>query len=462
MSSSTERSCEDLLQDNKRLKKKLQECREENRGLAQDYNGLHDEFNEAVDLYNKAREKIKKLREKNIGLQDEVEDLENEQKQQEAKIKEKTQKIRHMVKERNDLQERLARKAQETDGVGATLNFEQKQNIAASTRLDKQLGDETFRKAFDQIYERFRECFLVVRRRQQFDIKTALSDKSWEKWLSKRVPGWKDNTFDDRLHVCIALVSKAFIQFVNDQFVFGLPNKDPIQAAWWAWLTLAQGPQTSRSEKDVKQWLALTSTVLTNNHRDLMVQAREDSLDMLLNNMKANLETATTLEFTDAIRRRLSDAISPHLTTLRMLHYQEWNYKLNMVTASREGAPVRFSRARMEGMFGEETGFVQGSLFPQLCRLEENDEDEDESYTVICKARVVVVATWGDEPMKDVDEDSGDSDEEEMIVAEGLDSKDANSILVEDEEEAEAEGEKKQNVIADSFDKAQDEMDEGA
>lgn len=108
-----------------------------------------------------------------------------------------------------------------------------------------------------------------------------------------------------------------------------------------------------------------------------MLQAREDSLEFLLDNMREHLEAVTTLEFTDVIRRRLSDAIALHLTTLRMLHYQDWAYKLEMVDASRKGAPVFFSWARMEGMFWEETGFVQASLFPQLCRLEENVEDDE-------------------------------------------------------------------------------------
>jgi hypothetical protein len=93
-----------------------------------------------------------------------------------------------------------------------------------------------------------------------------------------------------------------------------------------------------------------------------MVQARDDSLDLLLDNMKKDLEAVTTLEFTDAIRRRLSDAIAPHLPTLRMLHYQEWDYKLDMVDASRKGAPVAFSPARMKRMFWEETG-----LSKQVC-----------------------------------------------------------------------------------------------
>ncbi|KAI4720034.1 hypothetical protein E4T48_03672 [Aureobasidium sp. EXF-10727] len=463
MSSSPEKSREDLLQDNERLKQQLQKSRGLNVELTNDYNALVDEFN---DLNDRHAAKLAKLKEKRNGIQQlmeendllqiEIDGLETDQKQLDAKVKEKTRSIRKMVKERDELQEKLAKRAHKADGSLVTLNFEVKQNIATSTRLDKQLGDETFRRAMDQIYERFRECFLVVRRSQEFDIKTALSNSFWERFLSKRVPSWRDNTLDDRLYVCIALVSQAFTQFVNNQFVFGLPNKNPIQAAWWAWMTLADEPQTSQSQQDVKKWLALTSTVLTNNHRDLMVQAREDSLDFLLDSMKENLEIVTTLEFTDAIRRRLSDAISPHLTTLRMLHYQEWNYNLKMVTASREGAPVRFSRAHMEGMFWEETGFVQASLFPQLCRLEEDDEDdedENDNYTVICKARVAVVADW-EEEMQDAGEDPGDSD--------GLDGEDEANDSIKNEE---AEGEKKKNnnnVIADSFDKAENEMDQSA
>ena len=73
-----------------------------------------------------------------------------------------------MVKERNGVQEKLSRAAKKAEGANLSLNYEVKQSIAASTRLDKQLGDETFRNAMDQIYERFRECCLMVRRKQDF------------------------------------------------------------------------------------------------------------------------------------------------------------------------------------------------------------------------------------------------------------------------------------------------------
>lgn len=156
-----------------------------------EYNSLVQEYNEAVDFHDTAQRKIKKLREKNQdlnakieNLQEEVADLEQERDGQMIKAKEKTQKIRDMVKERNDLQEKLAEVVEKAGEARVSLNYEVKQSIAASTRLDKQLGDEAFRKVMDQIYERFRECFLMVRRKQEF----GQSGKPYRK--NKRADAW--------------------------------------------------------------------------------------------------------------------------------------------------------------------------------------------------------------------------------------------------------------------------------
>jgi DNA repair exonuclease SbcCD ATPase subunit len=162
----------DLLQENERLKQDLRSFREENEI---ELENLRIEYDEAVDLYDGALKRIKNLKEKNQALErkieeltDEVADLEEERDVETRRAKEKTQKIRDMVRERNDLQEKLGEVAAKADKVHVSLNYEAKQSIAASTKLDKQLGDETFRKAMDQIYERFRECFLTVRRKQDF------------------------------------------------------------------------------------------------------------------------------------------------------------------------------------------------------------------------------------------------------------------------------------------------------
>jgi chromosome segregation ATPase len=170
------------LQENERLKQELRSCREEK---ATELESLKIEYDEAVDLYNgalvrikKLKEKIEALKEKNEALKDEVTDLEQERDMETRRAKEKTQKIRDMVKERSDLQEKLGEVAAKADKVHVSLDYEAMQSIAASTRLDKQLGDETFRKAMDQIYERFRECFLTVRRKQHFgQFKTFFRNK---------------------------------------------------------------------------------------------------------------------------------------------------------------------------------------------------------------------------------------------------------------------------------------------
>jgi uncharacterized coiled-coil DUF342 family protein len=199
------------LQENERLKQELRRCREAN---AAELESLKIDYDEAADLYNGGLEKIKRLKQKNEALmkkteelKNEVADLEEERDVEKRRAKEKTQKIRDMVNERDDLQEKLGEVAAKANKVHVSLNYEAKQSIAASTKLDKQLGDETFRKAMDQIYERFRECFLMVRRKEEFgqferdmtarlqeltcrvvDIRTTLIDESWTKFLFKRVP----------------------------------------------------------------------------------------------------------------------------------------------------------------------------------------------------------------------------------------------------------------------------------
>ncbi|KAI5253725.1 hypothetical protein E4T42_02758 [Aureobasidium subglaciale] len=467
---SPDREGRDLLEHNKRLKQELRESKEECARHVNDYNTLVDEYNEMPGIQNaKLRtkiNKIKQLREESESLVLEIEDLEKHQEQQGNKIKKDTKLIRKLLEDRDDLQERLAKETEKTQRAHVNLDFKVKQSIATSTRLDKQLGDETFRKAMDQIYEKFRDCFLVVRRRQEFDIRTRPRNESLEKFLSKHVPSWRENNADVRLHVCISFVSRVLTQFVNSKFVFGMPNEDLINATWRAWTALAEGPQTSRSQRDVKRWMVMTSTVLTNNHQELMLQARQDSLNFMLDTMKQDLEAATTMDFTDAIRRRLSDAISPHLTTLRLLHFQEWKYKFNMVTASRKGEPVRFSRARMDGMFWEESGYVQASLFPQLCRLEEDEEDEGETYTVVCKARVAVVATVE----AAMDEKVGGDDEEMEGTADsgGVNNTEPRAglsrALGDDTMKAEDKNgeEPKRSTVSGSFEKEDDEMDERA
>ncbi|THX19424.1 hypothetical protein D6D12_10712 [Aureobasidium pullulans] len=470
LASSQTREGNGSMDEIERLKVRLGERVKERNELAVEYNKLMDEYqdvvdhnNATVDLIRKKNQRIKQLKEETVqdaksykdeieGLEEELEDLKKSHK---SKVETKSQTIRDMVEERKDLQITLSKKNQQVEKVRELLddrNFEAKKSIATTTRLDKQIGDETFRKAMDSIFERFRDCFMSIRRKHPFDVKTHLLDDALEQFLAKSVPKYKDNTSEEKLHVCVSLVSIVLTQFVNKKFVFGLPNKEPILSAWHTWQDLKEGAITPKSQREIKRWLALTSNILTDNHRELMIQAREESLELILEEMKKNLEAATTLQFTDALRRRLSDTISPHLITLRMLHFQDWEFRFDMVSASRKGDAVRFSRVSMEGLFWEETGFVQASLFPQLCRLEEGNEDGDNNYTVVCKARVAVTTTV-EEEMEDLGEHSADSDDEEM---ESADETRGDSENESESKEKKREEDTSQTVL-DSFDK-EDEM----
>ncbi|KAH0390434.1 hypothetical protein KCU89_g15597, partial [Aureobasidium melanogenum] len=91
------------------------------------------------------------------------------------------------------------------------------------------------------------------------------------------------------------------------------------------------------------------------------------------------------------MRKELSEAIVPFLRIMCMLPYQRWQYKFEMVPAVDERYWTSFDPTEMESMFvAENTGWLKASLFPRLCRLEWDDQDENYKRTVICRARVVV------------------------------------------------------------------------
>jgi chromosome segregation ATPase len=173
-------SSEDLTEDNQRLKRRLQESRAEHDQLVIEFNNLVDENikilgkNEKLEgKYETSQQKIKELKQAKEELEEDIEDanheLKRERKNYKAQLKTKSQKITNLVLERDELQQRLSIKIQETVEARETLNdkfFRAKKGIADATRLDKQLGDETFRNCLDQIFERFRDCFLSAYRRE--------------------------------------------------------------------------------------------------------------------------------------------------------------------------------------------------------------------------------------------------------------------------------------------------------
>lgn len=165
-------------------------------------------------------------------------------------------------------------------------------------------------------------------------------------------------------------------------------------------------PQNSESQKKFAQWLALTKEILTNKDRETMDNARGFVLEDVLDKSQELLEGLTDLKFTDDVRAELSEALAPFLETMCMLPYQRWQYSFEMVPAVEEDYWTPFDPVEMDGMFAEKTGWIKASLFPRLCRLEQDDEEVSNAKdylpdkllilaknferTVICKARVAV------------------------------------------------------------------------
>jgi hypothetical protein len=134
---------------------------------------------------------------------------------------------------------------------------------------------------------------------------------------------------------------------------------------------------------------------------------RERLLEYVLNDSLRMIQSLTDLEVSNSIRDELSDALDPLLRTVGMLDYQRWHYTFEMVPAFDGGNWNALDPTEMEGMFAEEIGWVKASLFPQLCRIQgdgQNEVSSTQKYligesltsiqnmrrTVVCKARVAV------------------------------------------------------------------------
>jgi hypothetical protein len=71
------------------------------------------------------------------------------------------------------------------------------------------------------------------------EIKARPSEVTIRDFLNLRVPSYKDNLEEDRVHICISIASMVLTEFVNDKYVFGMPSKEPVRSAWKAWQSLA-------------------------------------------------------------------------------------------------------------------------------------------------------------------------------------------------------------------------------
>jgi len=107
-----------------------------------------------------------------------------------------------------------------------------------------------------------------------------------------------------------------------------------------------------------------------------MEVARERLRDYILDSSLRMIQSLTNLQVSKSMHAELSDALDSLLQTLCMLEYQRWRYTFELMPANDEGHWTSLDPAEMEGMFAEEAGWVKASLFPQLCRIQEDGQDE--------------------------------------------------------------------------------------
>lgn len=122
-----------------------------------------------------------------------------------------------------------------------------KQKVAASSRVDNQISDETIREAMSCAFVAIKDCFWGAHRKQKFG-ELRYSDRSGyflltklpeitvdasycQQDLDRYVPSYKDNTKNDKIHLCILAVALFLVDVVNEQMAFGWPHDKYIQAA---------------------------------------------------------------------------------------------------------------------------------------------------------------------------------------------------------------------------------------
>ena len=108
----------------------------------------------------------------------------------------------------------------------------------------------------------------------------------------------------------------------------------------------------------------------------MMDSAQKTLLEEVLDKSQELLEGLTNLKISASIRDELSDALAPFLETMCMLPYQKWQSSLEMVRAIDEGDWTLLDPTEMEGEYAEKTEWVKASLFPRLCRIQGDGQDE--------------------------------------------------------------------------------------
>lgn len=129
----------------------------------------------------------------------------------------------------------------------------------------------------------------------------------------------------------------------------------------------------ANSKKKKQQWLVLTDELLSGEPNGPLDRAGCSSLNAILDRAGEMLENVFTLRFTDRVRKSLADAIQPQMHLLRMLHFQEATYSLEMALAQSNGVVKALIPESMEDVYGKTEGPIKASIFPALFKKNGND-----------------------------------------------------------------------------------------
>ncbi|KAH0369830.1 hypothetical protein KCU65_g2998, partial [Aureobasidium melanogenum] len=380
----------DLRDETQDLKQQIRGHEEDNENFAEDMSGLEEENGQLKELIAKLEkeknslEEQKQAQKRRSQLQSERNrQLVQQHKEEIHKAEKEVQELKHDFKK--DLQEAEREREALLDEIS-----ELKGSIVGVSRLGKQFGDGKFKSSIDRVYHGIRNCFLTIVKSREFDLKPQRGNGTLAKLLSAQVPGYQDQTVNDKLHVCMTVVSMVLVDFANQHLVFGHPSKDLPTTAWAVYQKFSE-IDTLTDEKPVKQWLALTDEIINKAAPEAMKKAKEGSLKHIMDMIKKSLQAATTLKLTDDILNIITRLVSGCLEDLRLLEFQEWKYKIEMIPAHVEGEHTPFDLDNMEDIYAEESGLVKASVFPLLSRLEIDEEDGSQRWAAISKAKVVVM-----------------------------------------------------------------------
>lgn len=236
----------DLRDANERLKREITALKRHNTRLKNQKKTVEGSEQEARDSLRKAQRSAE-TRDKKF-----------------SKAQEQIQRLRDKECDRCETYEALLIAEEKKSEELFDQNVRLKQKIAASSMLDNQITDETFRETMSYAYVAIYDCFHGVLRRQDpnnlasrnlnsrqiacsGDIDVTLAE--WYEELDMYLPDHRNNTKMDKLHLCIATVAWILAAAVNTGLVFGSPYTERIEAATMCWKTMpGEWPRNVRCE----------------------------------------------------------------------------------------------------------------------------------------------------------------------------------------------------------------------